>query len=97
MKMIINQVDGKREWNFSVSDYELYEILCTQIAWRTLWTSKKPVDWVVTQTISAIHTVDTRSEKDLAKISDPFIRAILTELKRLEIDLGGSASEEQTK
>lgn len=87
MELIVTEKKAGPEWRFNLNSNEVYEILCSQMAWRTVFQT----DWDKEKIQrSVVHTVDMandRTMEELSQVSDPFIRLVLMEVKRLNIKL----------
>lgn len=81
--MKVTKRDGQYIWTFAMDGRNLYEILCSQVAWTLLTTSGKTKEEVQNMTILCIDGSNDKTEEELAAIRNPFIRAVLTEKKRL--------------
>lgn len=86
MQMIVRTVKGKRLWSFTVDEKQLYDMVCTQIAWRVVKKSGIDVKKVEKQTVQlAVHS-HKRPEEEIKTIVDFFVRAVIQERKRLNLD-----------
>jgi len=92
---VIEQTDGRR-WVTSLNDGELYELLCTVCAWRALngdasRLNLKPDPEMIRKveiiTLAIVDRAPKATEDLIAGISDPFLRMVLGELRRLKIYL----------
>ena|ERR1700690_2530754 len=91
---VIEQKEGRR-WISSLSDQEMYELLCTACAWRVLNGNKmklKPDPELIADVeIITVALVDRSSKTDakdkIEGIPDPFLRMVLGEINRLRIHL----------
>jgi hypothetical protein len=83
LQMRVTEHNGRRMWSFVMEGRELYEILCSHVAWTMIRTSGKSIKEVENMTVSCIDNSNEKSLEELAAIKNPFIRAILTEKKRL--------------
>lgn len=98
MQMIVRTVNGKRMWSFTVDEKRLYELLCTQIAWRVLKKSGKDIKAVEKDTVVLAQSCHKRTDEELKLVTDAFIRAVFQERKRLnlkeyQLQEGGEESE----
>ena len=96
MQLKLNESAGAREWTVVFDDSELYEVLCNCIAWRAISNEnviKLPdvdMDKIKGITVTIVRRAkEPESKSSLEDIKDPFIKMILTECNRLEIDLPG--------
>src|ERR1035437_3060768 len=94
MQLKLNESSGAREWTVIFDDDELYEVLCNCIAWRTIdggtivKLSEEDMEKLKSITVTIVKRAKEPESKDkLEDIKDPFIKMILTECNRLEIDL----------
>lgn len=87
MNLMIKEHAGKRQWLFALDDEEIYEVLCTQAAWKLISSSGKSVEWVKEQIPHTIRTMREHTKEEVERIQCPFIRLISTELQRLQIRL----------
>ncbi len=94
MQLKLTECGGVREWAVVFDDSELYEVLCNCIAFRTISQaaaikfSEEEMDKVKSITVTIVKKSKEPESKDKLKdIKDPFIKMILTECNRLEIDL----------
>jgi len=93
MQLIVKEVNGQRQWIPVMNDDEIYEVLCSCIAWRALGhekfeMDKELLDKIRTITVVIVHrSKDDGSAEHLAGIQDTFIKAVLTGVNRLGIDL----------
>jgi len=85
MRMTVRTVNGKRYWSFTVDEVMLYNLVCTQIAWRVLKKTGKPIDQVEANTVSLAENGHKRTDEEINGISDIFIRAVMQERKRLNL------------
>lgn len=88
MNLLLRDKAGERRWEFSLTDTELYEVLCTQSAWKLASSSGKGIKWTRSQIPRLIATMRERTPQEIASIEDPFIKLICSELQRLQIRLG---------
>lgn len=92
MKLQIVETGGKRQWVSIMSDREMYEVLCTQIAWRMRVNEKcKDFDQEKIEGLTVLCVHQSRGGEatpHMEGIKDPFIQAVLSEINRLKIDLG---------
>jgi hypothetical protein len=96
MQLKLNESAGAREWTVVFDDSELYEVLCNCIAFRTIdgkvaiKLSEEDMEQVKVITVTIVKRAKEPESKDkLEQIKDQFIKMILTECNRLEIDLPG--------
>lgn len=76
-------------WSFSLTDQEMYEVICNQIAWRIISTTKRDQEWVKDQTVQIVRECHQPGDTNpVEEVRDPFIRLVLSEVKRLGIPLG---------
>jgi hypothetical protein len=94
MQLKLNESAGAREWTVVFDDDELYDVLCNCIAFRTIngrmavKLSEEDMEKLKMMTILIVKKAkDPESKDKLEQIKDPFIKMILTECNRLEIDL----------
>jgi len=88
MDLLIDQLNGARRWHIIINDDELYEILCTQMAWRVRVSSQKDDEYVERAVVLGIqHMIKHPQPDKIPQIKDPLIRAIISECARLNIDL----------
>jgi hypothetical protein len=94
MQLKLNESAGAREWTVVFDDSELYEVLCNCIAWRaldgkmTVKLPKEDMEKLKSITVTIVKRAkEPESKESLEDIKDPFIKMILTECNRLEIDL----------
>lgn len=96
MQLKLNESAGAREWTVSFDDSELYEVLCNCVAFRALdggmsvKLPKEDMEKLKIITLTIVNRAkDPESKDKLEYITDPFIKMILTECNRLEIELPG--------
>lgn len=78
--------DGIMVWAFAMEGRDLYDVLCSLIAWRVI--NHKPdlsLKEVRRITMDLVESCNERSDKEIAAINDPFILSVLSEKRRLGI------------
>ena len=85
--MVKTDAKGKRIWGFSLNEKELYNLLCNNIAWTLTKASGGDIETVERQTISLATHSHEKDEEAIKSVTNPFIRAVFLERKRL--GLGG--------
>lgn len=83
MQMIMREHQGKRLWTFTVDEGLLYELACNETAWSLFKRTHKSVDEIEDMTVKLVDKAIHQSEEDLAKVSNPFLRVVFQERKRL--------------
>lgn len=83
LQMRVTKQGDKTIWSFNLDGREVYELLCSHVAWRIMKQTGKTAAEVENTTIQIVHDAPNRKMKDLEEINCPFIKAVLTECKRL--------------
>ena len=90
MKLKLTELEGKRQWVVALDDHELYELTCSQIAYR-IWHQETSAESRKSIESRTVFLVEESRQPERAGtvewIKDPFIRLILSEVNRLKIEL----------
>lgn len=88
MNLAILNKGPKRQWHVLLDDDEIFDLLCNNIAWHLALSMDKKASEVMASTVYAYRqALGEKSMEDIEAINNPFIRVVLSECKRLEIDL----------